>query len=389
MLPRGKDLVYLASRSVPRNAIYAVNVNPILSRHLSKNASFTDRVHPRGGGPWSYPSGNCREISTTPTRNMFIQVEDTPNPNSLKFYPGEMVMESGTANFDDKAQGSLKSPLAKALFKIRGVKSVFFAQDFITVSKDDDDKVEWDSLKPKVFSAITEYYAMQQPLLYSSTNEQPRGLRNNISERYDETQDKRKLKIITIPNVLTSSRIILTPAIGYFIWNGMQLHAFSCFIVAALTDLVDGLIARHMNQCSEIGAILDPVADKLLLTTCFVALYHVDLMPIWLVGSFIFRDIALLGGGLLLRYRSFKTRPNLKQFIDFNEYPAPDFQPTMLSKCNTALQCSTIVTHLSGNHLVGSSAYYDLLVTSLHALTATTTLASFGQYLTRAVAKKN
>lgn len=194
----------------------------------------------------------------------------------------------------------------------------------------------------------------------------------------------RKSKIFTLPNVLTSTRILLTPAIGYLIWHEMHFYALSCFALAAFTDLMDGFIARHMNQCSEIGAILDPIADKVLLTTCFLSLYHVDLMPVWLVGSFIIRDILLLGGGALLRYRSFCEKPYLKQYINFNKYPAPNFEPTYLSKCNTALQCSLIVTHLGTQHLAGSSHYYDLLITGLHALTATTTIASFGQYSTRA-----
>lgn len=109
----------------------------------------------------------------SPRRNMFIQVEDTPNPNSLKFYPGETVLESGTADFQDRTQASLKSPLAKGLFAIKGVKSVFFAQDFITVSKDDDEKFEWNVLKPQIFSAIMIFYTMKQPILYSSVDSDP------------------------------------------------------------------------------------------------------------------------------------------------------------------------------------------------------------------------
>lgn len=112
---------------------------------------------------------------------MFIQVEETPNPNSLKFYPGEIVLESGTADFQDKVQGSLKSPLAKALFRIKGVKSVFFAQDFITVSKEDDDKTEWNILKPQIFSAIMIFYTMKQPILYSPDNLD--GDPNQVSEQ--------------------------------------------------------------------------------------------------------------------------------------------------------------------------------------------------------------
>lgn len=120
-----------------------------------------------------------RSIHLTLPRRMFIQVEETPNPNSLKFYPGEIVLENGTMDFQDKVQGSLKSPLAKALFKIKGVKSVFFAQDFVTVSKEDDDKTEWNVLKPQIFSAIMIFYSMKQPILYSSAD----GSSNDINEK--------------------------------------------------------------------------------------------------------------------------------------------------------------------------------------------------------------
>ena len=67
-------------------------------------------------------------------RSMFIQVQDTPNPNSLKFIPGVKVLESGTLDYPNpmSARGS---PLARQLFRIDGVKGVFFATDFITVTK--------------------------------------------------------------------------------------------------------------------------------------------------------------------------------------------------------------------------------------------------------------
>lgn len=123
-----------------------------------------------------------RIIHSTPQNNMFIQVEETPNPNSLKFYPGEQVLESGTADFQDKVQASLKSPLAKALFRIKGVKSVFFAQDFVTVSKEDDQKYEWNVLKPQIFSEIMIFYTMKQPILYSSLDADP----NQVSETDSE-----------------------------------------------------------------------------------------------------------------------------------------------------------------------------------------------------------
>lgn len=134
---------------------------------LSLLSTNTNYVHNDRTTGWNI----ARSIHFTPTNRMFIQVEETPNPNSLKFYPGEIVLESGTADFQDKVQGSLKSPLAKALFRIKGVKSVFFAQDFITVSKEDEDRHEWNVLKPQIFSAIMIFYTMKQPILYNSLDD--------------------------------------------------------------------------------------------------------------------------------------------------------------------------------------------------------------------------
>lgn len=191
-------------------------------------------------------------------------------------------------------------------------------------------------------------------------------------------------QVLTIPNILTSSRILLTPVIGYLIWNEMHSHALTCFAFAAVTDLFDGYLARRWNQCTKIGAILDPIADKFLLTTCFIALYKANLMPYWLVGGFICRDVALMLGGAVIRYRSFsQQRPSLNDFVDFNQYPANEFEPTYVSKCNTALQCLLIVTHLATHNLTGIPSY-DLSICSLHALTAATTSISMGQYALRA-----
>lgn len=130
-----------------------------------------------------------RTFYLTSSNNMFIQVEETPNPNSLKFYPGEVVLEAGTADFQDKVQASLKSPLAKALFRIKGVKSVFFAYDFLTITKEDDEKFEWVVLKPQIFSEIMIFYSMKQPILYSSLNQDPNQINENDSDIVKEIKE--------------------------------------------------------------------------------------------------------------------------------------------------------------------------------------------------------
>mmetsp|Transcript_20872 Transcript_20872/g.53090 ORF Transcript_20872/g.53090 Transcript_20872/m.53090 type:complete len:297 (-) Transcript_20872:638-1528(-) len=96
------------------------------------------------------------------SRGMFIQTQTTPNPQSLMFVPGKPVMESGSQDFPN-ARAGMASPLAKRLFAIDGVTTVFFGADFITVTKKDD--VTWAALKPLVFAAVMDHYASGEPVM--------------------------------------------------------------------------------------------------------------------------------------------------------------------------------------------------------------------------------
>ncbi|OJI93429.1 Fe-S cluster biogenesis protein NfuA [Planktotalea frisia] len=86
---------------------------------------------------------------------MFIQTESTPNPATLKFLPGQTVLEMGTADFPS-AVGAEVSPLAARIFAVDGVSGVFFGTDFVTVTKTD--AVEWDHIKPALLGAIMEHF---------------------------------------------------------------------------------------------------------------------------------------------------------------------------------------------------------------------------------------
>ncbi|XP_015431930.1 PREDICTED: NFU1 iron-sulfur cluster scaffold homolog, mitochondrial-like [Dufourea novaeangliae] len=97
-------------------------------------------------------------------RDMFIQTQDTPNPNSLKFLPGVNVLQQGQTKDFPNATEAYCSPLAKMLFRVEGVKSVFFGPDFITITKIDED-VEWKLLKPEVFAVIMDFFASGLPVL--------------------------------------------------------------------------------------------------------------------------------------------------------------------------------------------------------------------------------
>lgn len=205
----------------------------------------------------------------------------------------------------------------------------------------------------------------------------------NFQERVHIAYKNSQKRIFTIPNILTMSRMAVTPAVGYFIWTGANSQALACFAYAALTDLLDGFIARKFKQDSDLGAVLDPLADKLLLTTCFVALFNVNLMPMWLVKGFILRDIIIVLGGITVRYYGFKERPTLKRYFDMKNYPTIGFEPTLTGKFNTALQCLLIVLHLSTNQFVGLPVY-DWSMSLLHYGAAATTTFSLMQYTLRA-----
>ena len=96
---------------------------------------------------------------------MFIQTEATPNPATLKFSPGRVVLDGGAMEFTNREQAG-RSPLAERLFDVPGVTGVFYGSDFITVTKKDGD---WQHLKPAILGAIMEHYMSGAPLLADGT----------------------------------------------------------------------------------------------------------------------------------------------------------------------------------------------------------------------------
>ena len=93
---------------------------------------------------------------------MFIQTEDTPNPDTLKFMPGDKVLNSGSVDFSS-VEKSAVSPLASRLFEIEGVSRVFLSTDFISVTKKS--SLEWNALKPSILTGIMEHYSSGLPAL--------------------------------------------------------------------------------------------------------------------------------------------------------------------------------------------------------------------------------
>ena len=93
---------------------------------------------------------------------MFIQTESTPNPATLKFLPGQSVVQVGTADFPS-VESAASSPMATRLFGVEGVAGVFFGPDFVTVTKTD--AVDWAHIKPAILGAIMEHYQSGEPVM--------------------------------------------------------------------------------------------------------------------------------------------------------------------------------------------------------------------------------
>lgn len=106
----------------------------------------------------------------------------------------------------------------------------------------------------------------------------------------------------TIPNVLTVARILMTPLFVVFFLDQQYLAALSMFFLAGLSDALDGFLARMLDQRSQLGEMLDPLADKVLLDSAFVCLAVGGWLPVWLAVVVVSRDAIILGGLSLLAF---------------------------------------------------------------------------------------
>ncbi len=163
--------------------------------------------------------------------------------------------------------------------------------------------------------------------------------------------------LATLPNLITMARLCAVPATVWLILNGRLDIAFCVFVGAGVSDAVDGWLARAWNARSALGAILDPVADKLLLVSVYVTLAAIGVLPDWLAIMVVFRDLVIVGGVLVLWVLG---RP-------------PKIRPLMVSKLNTALQ---IVLAAVALLLAGFGLRADGLLAALIWAVAGTTLAS-------------
>lgn len=119
--------------------------------------------------------------------------------------------------------------------------------------------------------------------------------------------------IHNLPNILTIFRIVITPLIIWLLigFDNLSLHllALILFVIASLTDLFDGILARKLQVVSEFGKFMDPLADKILVNSTFITLNILDVMPIWITAVIILRDgmVTLLRWGMLANGASMNT----------------------------------------------------------------------------------
>jgi cardiolipin synthase len=166
---------------------------------------------------------------------------------------------------------------------------------------------------------------------------------------------------MNLPNILTLTRVLMIPFFVIFIINKNFGWALITFIIAGVTDGIDGLIARITHQRTELGSYLDPIADKLLLFSAFITLAIIEIIPSWLVVIVITRDIIILVGFLVMLLTNYH----------------PKINPSLLSKATTVFQILTIV-------LVLFAGYYQVFkqpsVIAIYA-TAIITILSGTQYI--------
>lgn len=170
--------------------------------------------------------------------------------------------------------------------------------------------------------------------------------------------------IAQLPNLITVARLLMVPVTIWLIMTNRVEAAFWLFVLAGVSDGVDGFIAKRFNATTMIGSYLDPLADKALLSGVFVTLGLKGLCPDWLVVLIVFRDLMIVGAVLL----GYAARLPLK------------ISPMIVSKINTACQIALAALLLA---VYGLGVAAMGLVETLVVVVAVTTVASGAAYLAR------
>lgn len=167
---------------------------------------------------------------------------------------------------------------------------------------------------------------------------------------------------MSIPNLITLARILTVPVLVWAIIAGEMQLAFLLFLAAGISDAVDGFLAKRFGMATELGAYLDPLADKVLIVSIYVALGITGGLPAWLVILVVSRDIMIVGGVLL------------SWLVD---RPVA-IKPLLVSKLNTVAQIVFATLKLASLAMAFDA---EPLLTAAMALVVILTLLSIGFYL--------
>ncbi|MEQ1890525.1 MAG: CDP-alcohol phosphatidyltransferase family protein [Alphaproteobacteria bacterium] len=171
---------------------------------------------------------------------------------------------------------------------------------------------------------------------------------------------------MNIANLVTLLRLLLAPVVIWLLLEGQSGAAFALFLFAGITDAIDGMIAKRFGQVTELGAYLDPVADKVLLVSIFVTLGVLQELPAWLVLLAVSRD-ALIVGGVLLSYTLGTSLV---------------MHPLLISKANTVAQIGLVAAVLAQMAFAEQSdTMVEQAINYAVWFTAATTAASGGAYI--------
>ncbi len=160
---------------------------------------------------------------------------------------------------------------------------------------------------------------------------------------------------------MTLTRVLLIPVFVIFIINKSFMSALITFTIAGITDGIDGLVARITHQRTELGAYLDPIADKLLLISAFITLAIIEIIPSWLAVIVITRDVIILLGFLVMLLTNYH----------------PKINPSFLSKTTTTFQIFTILLVLIGQY---DSIFNKPIIIAIY-VTAIFTILSGAHYI--------
>jgi cardiolipin synthase (CMP-forming) len=167
---------------------------------------------------------------------------------------------------------------------------------------------------------------------------------------------------LNLPNLITIGRILLVPVVVWAIASREMQIAFLVFLIAGVSDGVDGFLAKRFGMTSELGAHLDPLADKVLIVSIYIALGITEAIPRWIVILVVSRDILIIGGVMLAWFLGKPIR----------------VKPVLVSKLNTVAQIVFACLVLAS---LAFGVEYETAQAAIMATVAALTLASVGFYV--------